>query len=166
MNRFLITVLLTLSLVLPCAAQPTEQEIENYIIQKSISTGFVKPGFPVGVIQVESRLGSKKYRTGKHGRFYLPGGIHKDFKKKWNLEDWRVCCDVAIESLYKRMIAKNGNETAVLKKYNASYTYSYHNEIKKIKNNYNERNYYVLCSEKGNPEGKIIQVAQVGKRGN
>jgi hypothetical protein len=143
---------LVFCLMLPVAVTPatynaparqmatTEQEIENYIIQKSLSVDFVKPGFPVGVIQVESRSknGKQIYRTGKHGLYFLPGGIHEDFLKKWNLHNWKVCCDVAIETLYKRMIKKKCNEKAVLKSYNTTgYTFAYHNEIRKIKEQFN-----------------------------
>jgi hypothetical protein len=140
MKRFLILLYLLAALLLPTMAKAvTDQEIEKYIVQKSLEVGFVKPGFPVGVIQVESRLGRHKYRTGKHGRYYLPGGIHKDFAKKWNLNNWKTCCDVAVQTLYKRMIKKKCNEVAVLKSYNTTgYTYAYRNEINKIKNEINK----------------------------
>lgn len=155
MKRFLMSLILTILLCGPAYAV-TDQEIEDYIVRKALEVGFVKPGFPVGVIQVEGRLGKHKYRTGRHGLYWLPGGIHKDFIKKWRIDKWQVNCDVAVESLYKKMIKYDCSETKTLKKYNTTgYTYAYRNEIMLIKNQINKE--YSDAHQR-----KAIQVTKVG----
>lgn len=162
MKRFLIFWFIIAVLTIPSMVKgATQVEIENYIIQKSLEAGFVKPGFPVGVIQVEGRCGRQTYRTGRHGLYYLPAGVHHDFDKKWNLANWKVCCDVGIQTLYKRMIKYNGNKVRVLKSYNTTgYTNAYRNQIREIEEKYNEGVRY------GNDRRAVQKATQVCSRRN
>jgi hypothetical protein len=163
MKRFLIFLFIVAALTIPSMVKgATQQEIENYVIQKSLEAGFVKPGFPVGVIQVESRLGRVPYRTGRIGSYYHPGGVHFDFLKKWNLNNWKTVVDVAVGTLHKRMIKFKGNKVKVLKSYNTTgYTNAYANQIWLIEKQYNEGARYGIVLK-----GRTFEVAKVGKREN
>ena len=165
MKRFLIFVFLIAVLTIPSMVKgATQQEIENYIITKSLEAGFVKPGLPIGVIQVESRSKNGKipYRTGKHGSYYHPGGIHFDFMKKWNLNNWKTVVDVAVGTLHKRMVKFKCNKVKVLKSYNTTgYTNSYRNAIQQIETKYDEGARYGTVHK-----GRTFEVAEVGKRKN
>jgi hypothetical protein len=163
MKRFLIFLFIVAALTVPSMVKgATQVEMENYIIQKSLEAGFVKPGFPVGVIQVESRYRGVTYRTGRHGSYYQPGGIHYDFMKKWNLNNWKTVVDVAVGTLQRRMVKFKGNKVRVLKSYNTTgYTNAYRIEIQRIESEYNEGARYGTVHK-----GRTFEVAKVGQRKN
>lgn len=70
----------------------------------------VEPAFVLAVMQNESNF--KCGPLGRHGTFIGPGGIHKQFARKWNIYDPRENIRVTVAAL------RGHNKQAVLKRYN------------------------------------------------
>ena len=76
---------------------------------------------PAGGAQMEIRVG----RLGK-SKYWGPFGIHRDFLKKWPIDDPFVNVAVGVKAL------RGVNKKRVLKRYNASFDEAYYSEVMRI----------------------------------
>ena len=91
----------------------------------------VDPSFAQAVAIVESRApggGELEMRVGRLGRskYWGPFGIHRDFLKKWPIDDPFVNIEVGVKAL------RGSNKRKVLKRYNASFDEDYYREVRRI----------------------------------
>lgn len=91
----------------------------------------VDPHFLMAVGHIESRKGNRAFRFGRIGKsFYGPMGIHRDFWKKWDIDDPETNVMVgarALQGTGKDVMAQKKR----LRRYNTAFTMSYWKEIKK-----------------------------------
>lgn len=73
----------------------------------------VEPPFALAVMKMES--GFKCGPLGRHGTFIGPGGIHKQFRAKWAIDDPKENIRVTIAALEGR------DKVRVLKRYNKTW---------------------------------------------
>ena len=96
----------------------------------------VRPAFALGVAFAEGSLGDTPFRFGRHGRYWLPWGIHNYVVKErgWPVWDIYVQTEVAIRALARHMakarkehpgISVKAAEALALHKYNASFDLGY-----------------------------------------
>lgn len=95
----------------------------------------VDPYICLAVANTESSKGGKEFRFGRMGNsnYYGPFGIHKDFLKKWRIDDWRVNTEVGI-----RALARYRDLRKSLKKYNAEFNEAYYLRIKYLERKYSK----------------------------
>ena len=65
----------------------------------------VRPAFALGVAFAEGSLGDTPFRFGRHGRYWLPWGVHNYVVKErgWPVWDIYVQTEVAIRALARHM---------------------------------------------------------------
>lgn len=60
----------------------------------------VDPAFLIAVMHIESRKGNQEFRFGRIGKIYYgPCAIHKDFLKKWAIDDPETNIEVGARAL-------------------------------------------------------------------
>lgn len=107
----------------------TELLLIMWIHSYSLQVG-VDPNFAVAVATVE--CGPGPIRSGslnKKGTYIGPFGLHKDFRKKWNIDDPKENCKRGVLALRGR------DKIKVLKRYNPKADSRY---IKAVMNKYRE----------------------------
>lgn len=85
----------------------------------------------LGVAGAESSKGRDDFRFGRVGRYYLPFGIHKDFLKRWAIDNPYVNTEVGI-----RALARYKNLRRSLKNYNASFNEGYYKRVMELTRKY------------------------------
>jgi len=92
----------------------------------------VDPHFARAVAIVESRapgggeLSMRCGPLGRSGKYHGPFAIHRDFLKRWPIDDPFVNVEVGVKAL------RGQDRRRVLKRYNSSFTEAYYREIRRI----------------------------------
>ena len=89
----------------------------------------VDPYFALAVAETESSNSEVRFRFGRLGKgtYYGPFGIHKDFLKRWAIDDPWVNTEVGI-----RALGRYRDQRRTLQKYNAAFTEAYWRRIKTL----------------------------------
>jgi len=89
----------------------------------------VDPNFALAVAETESSCKGKRFRFGRMGKgtFYGPFGIHKCFRRRWDIGNPYVNTQVGI-----RALARHKNQRRSLRKYNASFNEAYWKRVKQL----------------------------------
>lgn len=91
----------------------------------------IEPEIVAAVAVVESSTKHEPIRfgpLGKKGRFIGPMGLHRDFRKQWDIDDPVINTRVGAWTLVKK-IRKYGSLIEALKKYNEAYTVDYGKKV-------------------------------------
>lgn len=94
----------------------------------------VEPEFALAVAHVESGVPGQEFRVGPLGRgkYYGPFGIHRDFLKKWPI-------DQPEENIRRGVLAlKGGDQRRVLKRYNRTFNECYFRAVQAAKRRYRQ----------------------------
>jgi hypothetical protein len=87
----------------------------------------VEPEFAWAVARVESgRPGAAEIRCGplgRTGKYYGPFGIHREFKRRWPIDNPYVNVEVGVKAL------RGADKRRVLRRYNASFDESYYRAV-------------------------------------
>lgn len=91
----------------------------------------VDPCFAQAVMIVESRPtggAELEFRVGRLGKskYWGPFGIHRDFLKRWPIDDPFVNVEVGVKAL------RGNDRRRVLKRYNASFNEAYYREVRRV----------------------------------
>jgi hypothetical protein len=141
--KVITTSVLILSLLVPNAlSKEIKSPSKQVVFSKWL--GFVKtcsevykvdPYFALAVAETESSCKGERFRFGKMGKgtYYGPFGIHKQFLKKWPIDDPYVNTEIGI-----RALSRYKNQRAALKKYNATFNESYWKRIKSLERKYQD----------------------------
>jgi hypothetical protein len=99
-------------------------------LQACALTYGVEPEFAYAVARVESGVpGGAAIRCGplgRAGKYYGPFGIHRDFRKRWPIDDPFVNVAVGVKAL------RGPDKLRVLKRYNASFNQAYYRAVMAI----------------------------------
>jgi hypothetical protein len=118
-----VILLIILLLISTTAFSMTISEAEKYMDEAAIRWN-VKKSYVKAVAEIESRKGGQKYRFGKMGKtYYGPMGIHKDFLKKWAIDDPVTNINVGARAL--RDCQDEASLKKRLRRYNASFNGGY-----------------------------------------
>jgi hypothetical protein len=113
---FILTLFLLLAIWSPAQAEMTRSQVIAEVQRQSKANG-VDWRVPAAVMEVESGL--KCGPLGKKGTFIGPGGLHKDFRAKWDIDD-------PVENIRLVVVAFKGKNTKAaiirrLKTYNRTW---------------------------------------------
>jgi soluble lytic murein transglycosylase-like protein len=124
-----------MALVMACAVQAEAREYHPALLRAWICAYAIKYHIPpedaLAVAHIESRLGSKEFRTGKIGRrYYGPMGIDASYLS-WGIREPERNIEVGVRALsyYKDLEVS-------LRHYNKTFNRAYWNEIKKARLKY------------------------------
>ena len=85
----------------------------------------VEPNFALAVAHVESGDKHHEFRMGRlgHSPYYGPFGIHRDFLKRWRIDDPEINCLVGVRALRNTQTLEAKKRR--LKKYNTEFSEEY-----------------------------------------
>lgn len=89
----------------------------------------VEPEFALAVARIESGTKTAWLRCGplgKAGKYYGPFGIHRDFRKKWPIDNPYVNVAVGVRALQGR------DQRRVLQRYNAEFNEAYFRAVRAV----------------------------------
>jgi hypothetical protein len=99
-------------------------------LQACALTYGVEPEFAFAVARVESGLpGAAVIRCGplgRSGKYYGPFGIHRDFRRRWPIDDPFVNVAVGVKAL------RGTDKRRVLQRYNAAFNEAYYRAVMRI----------------------------------
>lgn len=99
-------------------------------LQACALTYGVEPEFAWAVARVESGVpGGAEIRCGplgRAGKYYGPFGIHRDFRRRWPINDPFVNVEVGIKAL------RGTDKRQVLRRYNAAFNEAYYRAVMAI----------------------------------
>ena len=88
-------------------------------------TYHVDPAFALAVARLESGTKTQEYRLGRLGKskYYGPFGIHRDFLKKWPIDNPYINIQVGVKAL------RGTDKRRVLRRYNTASNRTYERAV-------------------------------------